>query len=66
MSWIIRIPFFDKLVKTNDKINYKGEELDLYDAHDYETSKMVDDLFGNSMGYYIDDYIVKNEECIEM
>ncbi len=61
-----RIPFFDKLVKTNNKINYKGEELDLYDAHDYETSKMVDDLFGNSMGYYIDDYIVKNEECIEM
>ena len=57
-----RIPFFDKLVKTNDKVKIHDEELDLYDAHDIETSKEVDDFFGNNMGYYIDDYLVNNKE----
>ena len=57
-----RIPFFDKLVKTNDKVKIHDEELDLYDAHDIETSREVDDFFGNNMGYYIDDYLVNNKE----
>lgn len=56
-----RIPFFEKLVKTGDRVKLNNEELDLYDAFDVKTSREVDDFFGNHMGYYIDDYLVDND-----
>ena len=57
------IPFFDKLKNTQKQVLFDKEKLDVYDAFDVNTSREVDDFFGNRMGFDMDEYLV--EDCQE-
>lgn len=56
------LSFFHDLKKTNNKVKFNDEILDIYDAFNFETSKTVDNYFGNNMGYSIDDYEVQEKD----
>lgn len=53
------IDFFDKLKQTENRVEFQSEILEVYDAFDPETSHLVDEYFGDRMGFNIDDYKVK-------
>lgn len=58
---INNIDFFDRLIKTNDKVKINDNELlDVYCATDYDTVLMINDFFCNNIGYSIEDYIVND------
>lgn len=54
----------DTLVKYNDKrVQLEDVVYDLYHGTSIEDEKKINEIFGNRMGYYIDDYIIKKPKC---
>ena len=54
----------DTLVKYNDKrVQLEDVVYDLYHGTSIEEEKKKNEIFGNRMGYYIDDYIIKKPKC---
>lgn len=54
----------DTLVKYNDKrVQLEDVKYDLYHGTSIEDEKKINEIFGNRMGYYIDDYIIKKPKC---
>ena len=52
------------LVKYNDKkVQLEDVVYDLYHGTSIKDEKKIDEMFGNRMGHYIDDYIIKKPKC---
>ena len=52
-----------ELEKTDIKVKYNDSIYNIYRATTLEDERKVDELFGNDMGNYIDDYEVKKPKC---
>ena len=50
------------LVKSNKKVKLNDIEYDLYEGSSLEDEKRIDAVFGDTMGYYIDNYIVEKKK----
>lgn len=50
------------LVKSNKKVKLNDIEYDLYEGASLEDEKRIDAVFGDTMGYYIDNYIVEKKK----
>lgn len=48
------------IIDTDKKVVLNGKAYRLYSGTSLESEKYIDDLFGNRMGYYIDDHIIIN------
>ena len=54
------------LINTGNKVSLNGEVFELYQARTLQDERKVDASFGESMGYFIESFIVdKDEECEE-
>lgn len=58
---IDKIEFFDKLTKTGDKVKVDENIYDVYCATDFETVLLVDDFFGNNVGYSMEEFLLDND-----
>lgn len=58
---IDKIDFFDKLTKTGDKVKVDEYIYDVYCASDFETVLLVDDFFGNNIGYSMEEFLLSND-----
>lgn len=47
---------------TNTKVKYNNQIYRIYDGQTLEDVKRIDELFGDDMGYFIDDYEVKERK----
>lgn len=56
------INFIDKLIKTEDKVNFNNETLIVYCAKDYQEELAIDSLFNNENKYLMEDYLIKDNE----
>ena len=56
------INFIDKLIKTEDKVNFNNETLIVYCAKDYQEELSIDSLFNNENKYLMEDYLIKDNE----
>ena len=50
------------LKKSNKKVSLNNKVYDLYKGTSLEDERKIDTLFGNRMGYDIDEHIVKENE----
>ena len=51
------------LAKTKQKVKINNIQYDLYQGMSLDDERKIDDLFGDRMGYSIDDYIVEKPKC---
>lgn len=58
---IDKIGFFDKLTKTGDKVKVDENIYDVYCATDFETVLLVDEFFGNNVGYSMEEFLLDND-----
>ena len=58
---IDKIDFFNKLQKTGDKVKVDENIYDVYCATDFETVLLVDDFFGNNVGYSMEEFLINDD-----
>ena len=51
------------LAKTKQKVKINNIQYDLYQGMSLDDERKIDDMFGDRMGYSIDDYIVEKPKC---
>lgn len=51
------------LVKSKQKVKINNIQYDLYQGMSLDDERKIDDMFGDRMGYSIDDYIVEKPKC---
>ena len=51
------------LAKTKQKVIINNIQYDLYQGMSLDDERKIDDMFGDRMGYSIDDYIVEKPKC---
>ncbi len=51
------------LAKTTQKVKINNIQYDLYQGMSLDDERKIDDMFGDRMGYSIDDYIVEKPKC---
>lgn len=51
------------LAKTKQKVKINNIQYDLYQGMSLDAERKIDDMFGDRMGYSIDDYIVEKPKC---
>ena len=51
------------LAKTKQKVKINNIQYDLYQGMRLDDERKIDDMFGDRMGYSIDDYIVEKPKC---
>lgn len=49
--------------KTKQKVKINNIQYDLYQGMSLDDERKIDDMFGDRMGYSIDDYIVEKPKC---
>lgn len=55
----------ETIINSEDKVKINGEILDLYEANNLADERKIDNLFGDKMGYLIDDYKIDKDEELE-
>ena len=50
------------LKKSDSKVELNNQVYDLYKGTSLEDERKIDSIFGDRMGYFIDDYLVKESE----
>ena len=54
----------DTLEKYNNKkVELNNVVYDLYHGTSLEDERVIDNMFGNRMGYFIDDYVIEKPKC---
>lgn len=53
----------DTLAKYHKKVELNNVVYDLYHGTSLEDEKVIDNMFGDRMGYFIDDYVVEKPKC---
>ena len=51
------------LAKTKQKVKINNIQYDLYQGMSLDDERKIDDMFGDRMGYSMDDYIVEKPKC---
>lgn len=51
------------LIKSGKKVELDNKRYDLYKANTLEDERVIDKMFGDRMGYDIDDHTVKKPKC---
>lgn len=51
------------LIKSGKKVELDNKKYDLYKANTLEDERIIDKMFGDRMGYDIDDHTVKRPKC---
>ena len=51
------------LAKTKQKVKINNIQYDLYQGMSLDDERKIDDMFGDRLGYSIDDYIVEKPKC---
>lgn len=51
------------LIKSGTKVELDNKKYDLYKANTLEDERVIDKMFGDRMGYDIDDHTVKKPKC---
>lgn len=59
------IPYLDRLEKKDYQVKYEDIVYDIYDARTWEDTQLINDLFGDRMGFDIDDYKINKEEDLD-
>ena len=53
----------NSLIKSGTKVQLDNKRYDLYKANTLEDERVIDKMFGDRMGYDIDDHTVKKPKC---
>lgn len=53
------------IINSGNKVKINGEIFDLYEATNLLDERKIDNIFGNKMGYFIEDYIIDKDEEFE-
>lgn len=53
------------IINSGNKVKINGEILDLYEATNLIDERKIDNIFGDKMGYFIEDYIIDKDEEFE-
>lgn len=59
------IPYLDRLERKDYQVKYEDIIYDIYDAKTWEDTKLINNLFGDRMGFEIDDYKINKEEDLD-
>ena len=59
------IPYLERLEKKDYQVKYEDIVYDIYDAKTWEDTQLINDLFGDRMGFDIDDYKINKEEDLD-
>lgn len=53
------------IINSGNKVKINGEIFDLYEATNLIDERKIDNIFGDKMGYFIEDYIIDKDEEFE-